>query len=151
MLELDFELPHAITARRGTVTVFAPPHRAWRGRACWTALGSEPPWGRCQCGTSQSNKNYDFPNCSRIWKWSIWHSRYSGCGALWWVFLPLEKTNCCVWTFGTRGLRGQTFFRPHHLPPDELHSNTFGNQHHVLLNLAKVHVRRITLNVEIRS
>ena len=25
MLELDFELPHAITARRGTVTVFAAP------------------------------------------------------------------------------------------------------------------------------
>ena len=25
MLELDFELPHAITTRRGTVTVFAPP------------------------------------------------------------------------------------------------------------------------------
>ena len=66
-------------------------------------------------------------------------------------FLPLEKTNCCVWTFGTRGLRGQTFFRPHHLPLEELYSNTFGNQHHVLLNFAKVNVRQITLNVEIRS
>ena len=64
-------------------------------------------------------------------------------------FFTSGKDKLLCLDFWYQGNEGTDIFRPHHLPLDELYSYTFRNQHYVLLNLAKVNVRRITLNVEI--